>query len=283
MKLLTNGRIRPALCAIGILTLWTGSMAPLHAQAAGSTLSGTITASGTAVANAKVTAKNNTTGQTAEAQTDSAGLYTITNLPPGDYAVSVTAEGMSEQTGNVTLAAGAPQKLDLSLTATGAPSLKDLGFTPQQSQGSAQDQARLDKRSHMLKIHQRLGLITAAPLLATVITASGAAGRHGTASGRDLHATLGSITAGMYFTTAYFSVFAPKVPGNTTRGPIRLHRFLAWIHGPGMILTPALGALAFEQRSKGERIHGIASAHGIVAGTTAVAYGLAILSVSVKF
>jgi hypothetical protein len=50
-----------------------------------------------------------------------------------------------------------------------------------------------------------------------------------------------------------------------------------------MILTPLLGALAFEQRSNGQKIHGIASAHGVVAGTTAVAYGLAILSVSVKF
>ena len=270
-----------AILATGIL--WASSAAPLRAQAAGAVLSGTIMASGTAVANAKVTAKNNASGQTAEAQTDSAGLYTLSDLAPGDYTISVTAEGFGAQTANVTMAAGSPQKLDVTLPAAGAPSLKDLGFAPEQSQGSAQDQARLDKRSHMLKIHQRLGLITAAPLLATVLTASGAAGRHGTASGRDLHATLGSITAGMYFTTAYFSVFAPKVPGTPTRGPIRLHRFLAWIHGPGMILTPALGALAFEQRSKGERIHGIASAHGIVAGTTAVAYGLAILSVSVKF
>lgn len=40
-----------------------------------------------------------------------------------------------------------------------APTLEDLGISPQQAQGNAQDQARLDKRSHMLKIHQRLGLI----------------------------------------------------------------------------------------------------------------------------
>jgi Carboxypeptidase regulatory-like domain len=282
MELYTNGRTRMAIFATGIFTLWAWGAAPLRAQAAGAVLSGTVTASGTAVANAKVTAKNNATGQTAEAQTDSAGLYTISNLTPGEYTISATAEGFNEQTANVTMTASS-RKLDVSLAAAGAPSLKDLGFSPDQTQGSAQDQARLDKRSHMLKIHQRLGLITAAPLLATVLTANGAAGRHGTASGRDLHATLGSITAGMYFTTAYFSVFAPKVPGTPTRGPIRLHRLLAWIHGPGMILTPALGALAFEQRSKGERIHGIASAHGAVAATTAVAYGLAILSVSVKF
>ncbi|HLK50969.1 MAG TPA: carboxypeptidase-like regulatory domain-containing protein [Bryobacteraceae bacterium] len=273
-------RTRKAVSAAAIVLFLTCSAA---FPQGGATLSGTITASGAAVANAKVSAKNTSTGQTAEAQTDSSGLYSLSNLAPGEYTISVTAEGYSAQSADATLTAGAQQKVDLALAAAGAPTLKDLGFTPEQAQGSAQDQARLDKRSHMLKVHQRLGLITAAPLLATVLTANGAAGRHGTASGRDLHATLGSITAGMYFTTAYFSVFAPKVPGTATRGPIRLHKFLAWIHGPGMILTPALGALAFEQRSKGERIHGIASAHGAVAATTAIAYGLAIASVSIKF
>lgn len=163
------------------------------------------------------------------------------------------------------------------------PSLGDLGFPPAQTQGNAQEQARLDKRSHMLKIHQRLGLITAFPLVATVITGTFAGGRSTSTTARDLHAGLGSVTAGLYFTTAYFSVFAPRIPGTKTRGPIRLHKALAWIHGPGMVLTPILGAMAFEQKSQGERIHGIASAHGAVAVVTAAAYGLAIASVSLKF
>jgi carboxypeptidase family protein len=250
-------------------------------------LSGTVTGpSGAAVGNAKVTVRNTATGQSSDTQTNAAGVYSVSGLAAGDYAVSVSADGFSTRTENATVAAGAPQKLDFALQAgapEGAPSLKDLGFTPEQTQGSAEAQARLDRRAHMLKIHQRLGLITAAPLLATIITSNMAAGRHGTASGRDLHATLGSVTAGMYFTTAYFSIFAPRVPGTPARGPIRLHKALAWIHGPGMILTPVLGALAFEQRSKGERIHGIAQAHGVVGATTAIAYGLAILSVSIKF
>jgi hypothetical protein len=50
-----------------------------------------------------------------------------------------------------------------------------------------------------------------------------------------------------------------------------------------MILTPILGALAYDQRSRGEKIHGIAQAHAPVAIVTGAAYGLAILSVSVKF
>jgi hypothetical protein len=163
------------------------------------------------------------------------------------------------------------------------PSLGDLGFPPEQTRGNPQEQARLDKRTHMLKIHQRLGLITAVPLVATVVSGGLAGGRKTSSTDRDLHAALGSVTAGLYITTAYFSIFAPKARGTPTRGPIRLHKALAWIHGPGMILTPVLGAMAFQQKSSGERVHGIASAHGAVGIVTAAAYGLAIVSVSVKF
>jgi len=94
---------------------------------------------------------------------------------------------------------------------------------------------------------------------------------------------LGSVTGDLYFTTAYFAIFAPGIPGTQTRGPIRVHKALAWIHGPGMILTPILGAIAFDQKSKGEKVHGIASAHGAVAIVTAGAFGAALLSVSLKF
>jgi hypothetical protein len=50
-----------------------------------------------------------------------------------------------------------------------------------------------------------------------------------------------------------------------------------------MILTPILGAMAYSQKSKGEKIHGLASFHGPVAVATAAAYGLALMSVSIKF
>lgn len=164
-----------------------------------------------------------------------------------------------------------------------APSLGDLGLPPSATQANPQEQALLDKRTHMLKIHQRLGLITAIPLVATVITGGFAGGKSTSSTNRDLHAALGSVTAGLYFTTAYFSIFAPKVPGTRSRGQIRLHKALAWIHGPGMILTPVLGAMAFEEKSRGEKVHGIASAHGAVGVVTAAAFGLAIASVSFKF
>src|ERR1019366_9597054 len=101
-----------------------------------------------------------------------------------------------------------------------APSLGDRGFTPDQIKGNAQDQARLDRRSHMLRTHQRLGLITLAPLVATLIVSNGAAGRKGTASGRELHGALGGVTAGLYLTTALFCLFAPQGPGNPVRGAV---------------------------------------------------------------
>ena len=165
----------------------------------------------------------------------------------------------------------------------GAPSLGDLGFPTEQTKPNPQQQALLDKRSHMLKVHQRLGLITAIPLVATVVTGNMAGGHATSSTSRDLHAALGATTAGLYFTTAYYSIFAPKIKGTPTRGPIKWHKALAYIHGPGMILTPILGAMAFQQKSNGEKVHGIASAHAPVAYITAIAYGAAIASVSFKF
>jgi hypothetical protein len=169
-----------------------------------------------------------------------------------------------------------------------APSLGDLGFDPQQTQANPQLQALLNKRTEMLKIHQRLGELTLIPMAATLITGplAKAKGKQGqtitepSQANLDFHAALGGVTAAMYFTTASYAIFAPKIPGSKRRGAIRWHEALAFIHGPGMIATPILGAMAFKQEQAGERVHGIAAAHGAVAWATVSAYGAAIVAVS---
>jgi hypothetical protein len=168
-------------------------------------------------------------------------------------------------------------------SSTAAPSLSDLGLSPEQTQGDTREQALLDKRTHMLRIHQRMGLITTIPLVATVILGPGAGGKSEGTTARDLHVALGSLTGDLYGITAYYAIRAPRIPGTKKRGPIKFHEAMAWIHGPGMILTPILGAMAFSQKNNGEKVHGIAQAHGPVAIVTAGAFGAALLSVSVKF
>jgi hypothetical protein len=275
-------KVVTSLLGAGILVLCFLLPEPLRAQVAGATLSGTITdTSGTVVPSATISAKHVATGRSAETHTDSAGRFTLPNLAVGEYQVSASAAGFGTRVATVTITAGVAQTMNLTLG--GALSLEDLGFSPAETQGDAQIQARLDRRSHMLMIHQRLGLITVVPLLATVISGTFAGGRSTSTPGRTAHAAIGSATAVLYLTSAYFAIRAPKIPGTHARGPIRLHKALAWIHGPGMILTPILGVMGFDQRSRGEQVHGIAGAHGLVAIATTAAYGISILSVSIKF
>jgi Carboxypeptidase regulatory-like domain len=153
-----NRKMWKLVGGMGILALSLLSSNQIRAQVARAMLSGTVTDfSGKVAADAGISAKNIVSGQSTETRTDSAGVYNIPNLVPGDYEVSVSAEGFSTNVAKVTITQGTKQTMNLTLG--GVLSLGDLGFSPAQTQGSAEDEARLNKRSHMLKIHQRLGMI----------------------------------------------------------------------------------------------------------------------------
>jgi Carboxypeptidase regulatory-like domain len=299
---------RSSVSGLVVVSLF-GMLAPsLIAQTAGKgVLTGKVTdPSGGVVANASVTATNIDSGQEQTATTGPDGMYKL-ELPEGNYRLTFEGAGFKTlEISSATVSGTAPEVLDGKLergepvngnpvltqqenlpnapsSSTTAPSLSDLGLSPEQTQGNPQEQALLDKRTHMLKIHQRMGLITTIPLVATVILGPGAGGKSEGTATRDLHVALGSLTGDLYGITAYYAIRAPRIPGTKKRGPIKFHEAMAWIHGPGMILTPILGAMAFSQKNNGEKVHGIAQAHGPVAIVTAGAFGAALLSVSVKF
>jgi Carboxypeptidase regulatory-like domain len=302
-------RERRAAVSLVIVFLMVPFAPSLMAQTTGTgALTGRVTdVSGAAVSNVTVTATSLDTGQVRNAITGTDGTYKFGLMPAGNYRVKFEAAGLKPVeiptvtvTGTETavldgkLEAGEPSNGKSTPTpqdnlpnapSSGIkePSLEDLGFPTEQTQGDAKRQALLDKRTHMLKIHQRMGLITTIPLVAAIFSSPGAGGKSTSSTGRDLHLALGAVAGDLYGITAYYAIRAPRIPGTETRGPIRVHKALAWIHGPGMILTPILGAIAYDQKSKGERVHGIASAHLPVAIVTAGAFGAALLSVSVKF
>lgn len=90
--------------------------APTRAQVVGATVTGTITdVKGDPIPNAKVSAKNLGTGVTTSSTTNTTGAYSIANLNPAEYEVSVSAAGFSTAVTKVTLTVGAKQELNFSL------------------------------------------------------------------------------------------------------------------------------------------------------------------------
>jgi outer membrane receptor protein involved in Fe transport len=98
------------------LFCWSGALLA-QSEIGGATLSGTVRdPSGAAVPNAKVTAKQTSTGLTRVAQSSSAGIYSFSLLPPGAYELSVEAQGFkTAQLKDVPLAVGALATVDIAM------------------------------------------------------------------------------------------------------------------------------------------------------------------------
>ena len=133
-----NPKASHLLLGVGVLVLVFLLSSPLPAQGRRLTLSGTITDTlGAGIPNAKISITNIATGQSTETQTNSAGIYNVTNLTPGDYGVSVLTEGFSAKVASVTVSAGEKQTMKQTLTVSisnAAPALGDLGFPADQAQ-----------------------------------------------------------------------------------------------------------------------------------------------------
>lgn len=102
-----------------ILGVWVVSLifgAPLRAQVAGATITGTVTdATGGVIANAQISAKNTATAIVTTSTTNSDGLYSVTNLIPGEYQVTVSAPGFTTKVLTITLTVGAQRALDVGM------------------------------------------------------------------------------------------------------------------------------------------------------------------------
>jgi len=98
-------KIRRSLSQIcGVLLLAFVAYHNAPAQTVFGRISGTVTdSSGAVIPNATVTIRNNATNLERTAVTDSEGFYTVTNLPVGNYTVSIEQTGFkkSVQSGNV--------------------------------------------------------------------------------------------------------------------------------------------------------------------------------------
>jgi hypothetical protein len=110
-------RIGRGLCTILFVFSLLFLGVQLNAQLTGGTILGTVTdQSGAAVPNAEVTVQNVATGVATKITTNTEGFYTIPNLLPGNYQVTVVSTGFSRQLVNgLTLAVGDQKLVNIAL------------------------------------------------------------------------------------------------------------------------------------------------------------------------
>jgi hypothetical protein len=90
--------LRPALLAACILSLVLAAHSPVEAQQIFGAITGTVTdATGAAVPDVAVTARNTATNLSTTVHSSGSGSYTIPNLATGNYEVTFSKEGFEEE------------------------------------------------------------------------------------------------------------------------------------------------------------------------------------------
>ncbi len=106
------------ISSAGMLCMLAGLMAgPIFGQAVTGTITGVVMdPNGAMIPGAVVTAKNVATGAEAQTTTSGEGFYRVANLSPGEYTVSVEAQGFKKTTTQANrLSVGDSMRLDLTL------------------------------------------------------------------------------------------------------------------------------------------------------------------------
>ncbi len=101
---------------VAVLLLFAFSATAAIAQTTGSLHGKVADPTGAVIPGAKITAKSSSSGQTATATSGGDGSYDIKGLPPGQYTVTVSAQGFAPYAKDaVTIGAGRAQTLDIPL------------------------------------------------------------------------------------------------------------------------------------------------------------------------
>ena len=131
----------------------------------------------------------------------------------------------------------------------------------------------LKLRSKMLQLHQKLGLLNVGLMGAQMYLGSDMYNR-GNRDYSTAHRYLGYSTFSIYITTAGLQLCSPPA-FRYSKGysPIKIHRYLSYIHFAGMILTPISGYYTAQHPNdpKPYRLH------RSIAGITFSSYTLAFL------
>lgn len=121
----------------------------------------------------------------------------------------------------------------------------------------------LEERTWKMNLHPTMGHITAGLMTVSVATALMAKNRDNNKGRTDgtgpinLHRAISYITAASYFFTGYLSLTAPKPVDFEDEHDRKIHKHLAYVHVPAMILAPILGTIAYNQRKKYGETRGI--------------------------